>query len=135
RDMGVDRMCIDPKPACTPGPGMCDPTCRTGCPLCDQKCSINTAGALTCNVPYAQSYPKALGQNCTIASSGTVDQTDNCGPGLVCVEDGCFPRCYQFCKSNADCVGSACTRDVGGGQKVCDVAFMDACSPLQGDAA
>ncbi len=91
-DMAVDRIdtateerppiCIEPKPGCTPGSGICDPTCRTGCSICTEKCSVNTIGALTCNEPRMQGYPRMVGQDCTIESAGAVGQTDNCGPGL-----------------------------------------------------
>jgi hypothetical protein len=70
--------------------------------------------------------------NCMLASTGSPDQTDNCGPGMVCIEEGCFPRCFQFCRSDQDCPTSACTRDVPAktGHKVCDVPFADNCVPL-----
>ena len=131
-DVDTGTICIDePVPGCTPGSGMCDPACRTGCE-CPEKCSVNANGALTCNRPRMQGYPKILGQDCTIESAGAAVQTDNCGPSLVCIEDGCFSRCFQFCKSNADCPGSSCTREIGGGQRVCDVPFVDTCVPLGG---
>jgi hypothetical protein len=91
-------------------------------------------GALTCNAPRMIGYPKGQGDSCTIESGGSSAQTDNCGPGLVCIEDGCFARCFRFCKNDGDCTNAACSRDVGGGQKVCDVPFVDTCVPLMGMA-
>ena len=128
-------VCFDARPGCAPRDGgLCDPYCQTGC-ACGTKCSINTIGNLTCNPPSAIQFPRAVMQDCNeVIASGSPDQTDNCGPGLVCINEGCpFPRCFQFCRTDADCPASACTRDVGGltsGQKVCEVPFADSCVPL-----
>jgi hypothetical protein len=132
-DMKLDVTCFDARANCTPDPGKCDPYCQTGC-ACGQKCSVNTLGALTCNQPRAFQFPRAVMDDCNeVILPDTPQQTDNCGPGLVCVNEGCFPRCFRFCRSDADCPGSSCTRDIGGqssGHKVCDVPFMDSCVPL-----
>jgi len=134
----AEVSCFQPDPTCTPSTaGLCDPACQSGCG-CREKCSINTNGALTCNAPRMQGFPRGLMQDCTIESGGSGAQTDNCGPGLVCIEDGCFARCFQFCKKDGDCTNSTCTRDTVGadggatGQKVCDVPFVDSCIPLMG---
>jgi len=123
--------CFQPVAGCTSGAGTCDPTCQTGC-ACRQKCSVSTNGTLTCNAPQMQGFPRGLMQSCTYESLGSNQQTDNCGPGLVCVDDECFPRCYKFCQTDNDCTTASCTRDIGGGQKVCDVPFVDTCVPLMG---
>jgi hypothetical protein len=68
-------------------------------------------------------------QFCTIYNRGLPTQTDDCVPGSVCMPDGCDDRCYKFCLDDSDCDNAACDRDVGGGQKVCDVPFQ-ACSPV-----
>jgi len=134
-DMKSDVACFEVRPDCTPGPGMCDPACQTGC-ACGTKCSVNTLGALTCNTPHPLGFPRAVMQDCMEPiSPGTAAQTDNCGPGLVCVDQGCaFPRCFQFCKNDGDCPTSACSRDLGttapSTQKVCEVPFADTCVPL-----
>ena len=49
----------------------------------------------------------------------------------LCVVDGCSTtgRCYQFCKADKDCSSAPCSKDVGGGQKVCDVPTV-ACNPV-----
>lgn len=68
-----------------------------------------------------------------ISFEGTSNQTDNCQPGLVCLEDFCGKRlCHAFCRSDADCPNAACARDVGSGNRICDVPFVDTCAPLPG---
>jgi hypothetical protein len=107
----------------------CDPVCQSGCSTCGQKCSSNTNGAPTCNVPLP-TRPKGLGEACAIASASSSAQTDDCAPGLVCVMDTCASRCYKFCKSDMDCGASTCTRDAGGGVKICDVQPVT-CNPIR----
>lgn len=125
---GTDAACFAPKAGCTPqGSGRCDPACQSGCG-CREKCSVNTAGGLTCNAPSGTGRRQLL-ETCDITSAGASAQTDNCAPGLVCLEDGCNGRCYQFCHGDADCPGSTCSRDAGGGVKVCDVPEVD-CDPV-----
>lgn len=137
-DLMPETMCIQPVAGCTSGPGMCDPACQTGCTTdCRAKCSVNTAGVLTCNEPKMTGYPKGVMDVCQIDSLGLPGQTDNCGPGLVCI-DSCGLHCFKFCKSDGDCSNATCTRDVVGpdggatGQKICDVPFVDSCVPLPG---
>src|SRR4051794_8602799 len=108
-------VCFDARPDCTPRDGgLCDPYCQTGC-ACGTKCSLNTLGALTCNPPHPVVFPRTVMQDCMEPiSAGTSSQTDNCGPGLVCVDQGCpFARCFQFCRGDDDCPTSACSRDLG----------------------
>ena len=78
------------------------------------------------------SRPRGLGEECYIAFPGSAEQTDDCAPGLICLNDGCGSRCYQFCKTDADCFISTCTGDAGGGVKVCDVQSV-ACNPVTND--
>jgi len=109
--------------------GACDPLCNVGCSACDQKCSVNTAGARTCNAPAGT--PANLMERCFLTQSGgdLSTQTDNCGPGQVCIEPTtCGPLCYHFCRSDADCPGQRCGRALGNGVKVCDAAFTN-CDP------
>jgi hypothetical protein len=133
-DAGTDEpvMCINtPVSGCTPDTAgkKCDPVCQVGC-ACREKCSANTAGTLTCNVPLSGLRPKGLGEGCNPASLGSAAQTDDCMPGLVCLQDSCSARCYHFCKTDADCPNSTCTRTAGGSVKVCDVQFVT-CNPVK----
>ena len=127
------QVCFDARPSCTPtDAGLCDPFCQTGCG-CTEKCSVNTAGAATCN-QLAPGQVRGVQQPCEAQSSGTAKQIDQCDQGLVCVEDACGSggangRCYQFCRSDNDCTDAPCNRDAGGGFKYCDVPFV-ACTPL-----
>jgi hypothetical protein len=122
-------MCNMPVQGCTADTTKkCDPVCQTGCG-CHEKCSANTMGTLTCNVPL-NLRPKQLGEGCNPSSLGTAAQTDDCAPGLVCVNDACNARCYKFCKTDLDCPMSTCTRDAGGGVKICDVQAVT-CNPVK----
>jgi hypothetical protein len=126
-------MCITPVEGCTPDTTkMCDPACQTGCG-CQQKCSVNTKGTLTCNAPAA-GRPRGLLEACEPLFPGALNQTDICAPGLVCLADGCGARCYQFCKADKDCPSSVCSKDAGGGQKVCDVPNAT-CDPVKAGGA
>jgi hypothetical protein len=120
-------VCFQPVQGCTPGAGTCDPVCQTGCG-CQEKCLSNTTGTLICSVPFA-GRPRALGEGCNKFAPGSATQTDDCMPGLVCMTDGCGDRCYKYCKTDGDCVTSTCTRDAGGGVKICDVPNV-ACNPI-----
>jgi hypothetical protein len=106
----------------------CDPYCQTGCG-CQEKCSINTMGEPTCNVPYKGRVRDTL-EGCNKASEGTSAQTDDCAPGSFCMLDGCGPRCYKVCRKDDDCPTSACTVNAGGGLKACDVPYV-ACNPVK----
>lgn len=70
-----------------------------------------------------------VGEACAITNRGEPDQSDNCAPGGICVDD-CFQSvCYRVCGSDADCPGSSCTRTAGtSGTKVCEVTFTT-CDP------
>jgi hypothetical protein len=127
--------CFDANPGCEPSDAgtdadLCDPFCQTGCGGCHEKCSVNTASALTCN-DVTSTRLKGLLEACTISSGGSDSQSDDCAPGLVCLADGCSSgRCYQFCRKDEDCGNAACDRALGPtGQKVCDVPYAD-CNPV-----
>jgi hypothetical protein len=131
----VGPICYPPRANCTatPDAGLCDPYCETGC-SCVEKCSVNTAGALTCKPLTAGQQVRNLQEPCMVQSSGTANQNDQCAPGLVCVEDSCgggsgSGRCYAFCRNDGECTNAPCNKDVGGGFKVCDVPYRD-CVPL-----
>ena len=129
-DLPVDRPCTGAIASCQPSDaGLCDPVCNTRCG-CLEKCSVNTAGVLTCNAPTAG--PPGLLGPCAQIDFGS-KQTDNCAPGQVCATprgDTCNPRCYQFCRTNSDCTnGASCSIDAGGGNSLCDVPPV-ACDPV-----
>jgi hypothetical protein len=104
----------------------CDPVCRTGCG-CQEKCAVIN-GALGCTTPFGTLG--AVGAACSVM----IDGSDNCSPGLTCMVDGCGSRCYAYCRSDLDCPMSACNRDAGGGQKVCDVPYVS-CNPVTANPA
>jgi hypothetical protein len=129
-DKKPDAPCtIKPVMSCTPVAGKCDPQCQTGCDGCYQKCSVNTMGALTCNAP-SNGGTGQEGDTCEQVLAGTEQQTDNCSPGLVCVDRACKFECAKLCRGNDDCPGSTCSRDYATGFKVCDVKAVD-CNPVR----
>ena len=94
--------------------GMCDPVCQSGCSGCRDKCSVNTAGALTCNPPTATMYPRTLMQSCTLDSERDGgNRPTTARPGWSASRSSrVSARCFQFCKSDGDCTNSTCTREV-----------------------
>ncbi len=131
--------CWAPVASCTSNyvdGGACDPVCNVGCPACTQKCSVNMAGAMTCN-PNPQGVPTVGPLQSCLVNQPTGDmatQTDNCMPGHVCIgPTTCGTLCYQFCRTDADCSSKNCGRSIGNGLKVCDVA-PSACDPLDTNA-
>jgi hypothetical protein len=134
-DASPEVSCLPPVVTCTPSPagtGLCDPVCNTGC-ACNEKCSVNSAGALTCNPP-APKPPNESPETCsvTLPAGDVSHQTDDCPAGTICTNlTTCGWICRQFCRSNSDCASQNCGRDVGGGLKVCDVPILD-CDPVPG---
>ena len=106
-DATIDVACFQPVAT--------EPTCPTTC-KCHEKCAV-VNGALTCTAPFGAGK---VGDACTTATDGS----DNCSPGLTCIMDGCGARCYAYCRTDVDCPMSACSRDGGAGQKVCDVPYV-----------
>ena len=124
-----DAACFAPVAGCTVDKThMCDPVCQSGCTGCHQKCSVNTAGTVTCNAPLT-TLARDEGQSCTPASEGTPVQTDDCKPGLVCFDENCGSLCVRFCRVDGDCPNSTCTRQLPGGLKGCDVP-PTTCNPV-----
>ncbi|HVR61358.1 MAG TPA: hypothetical protein VMU50_05630 [Polyangia bacterium] len=127
-------MCIEPRAMCTSQvpDGMCDPYCRSGC-ACQQRCLANTLGDVNCVDPLAGSL--GAGMECVVASSGLATQTDACTPGSVCIREPCGMHCFTYCRSDADCPNSTCSRPANttmgnpGGFKVCEFPFTT-CDPL-----
>lgn len=133
-DVPPDCPCTGAIASCPPSDaGLCDPVCNLGCRDCFDKCSVNTAGELTCNAPTPGAPVGIFGQ-CAQVNSGS-GQTDNCAPGEFCFTNGeCGSRCYQFCRVNSDCAnGASCSRDAGGGNKFCDSPPAD-CNPVKSAA-
>ncbi len=130
-DMQPDAPCIPAVAGCTPSDaGICDPVCNVGCEDCHTKCNVST-GRLTCNQPYPGKM--ATTQTvCTLETLGAAGTTDNCAPGNTCISAECGNDCFQFCRVNSDCNNANCSRDAGGGYKVCDVPFNDTCDPITG---
>jgi hypothetical protein len=122
-DMGADLACFAPVATCTAAAGLtCDPVCQTGC-KCHEKCAV-VSGALACKAPFGTLGH--VGDACVTATDGS----DNCAPGLTCMVDGCGARCYAYCRADKDCPTSACNRDAGAAQKVCDVPYVS-CHPIR----
>ena len=125
-------VCLTPVSNCTTtyvDGGACDPVCNVGCGSCDKKCSVNSAGARTCNAPVGTLA--GLMKSCLVTqtSGNPSTQTDNCGPGQVCLEPStCGAQCYQFCRNDLDCPSQNCGRDLGNGLKACDVPLVN-CDP------
>jgi hypothetical protein len=125
--------CFDARPNCqSSDAGVCDPYCQTRC-LCHEKCTIGSTGPLACVSAPSSGYA-GLGQGCTLTIS-TAAQSDLCAPGQVCMVDECSGgsgngRCFAFCRNDADCPNSQCTRSLNG-QMLCDVPFV-ACNPVVG---
>jgi hypothetical protein len=118
----VPPPCFDARPNCDPSDaGLCDPLCQTGCG-CRQKCTVNADGGLACG-------QVASNAGAPLDPCDPTAANDSCGPGLVCMNDQCFGRCYQFCRADLDCPGSFCSRIAPGGLKVCDVPIAD-CNPI-----
>lgn len=84
-----------------------------------------TGGSDKTRPPYA---------SCLISNFGQSTQSDNCMPGLICLDDcGTAQHCYPMCSTDADCPESACTRPIiGKTQKVCEQPFT-ACMPTTGE--
>jgi hypothetical protein len=137
---GKVTICLDPVPNCTTpadAGGLCDPVCNKGCGACDQKCSVNSAGSLTCNPLSSPDNTVGILANCFPSMSGNdpATQSDNCQPGTACVNhNACASRCYKFCRKSTDCpTGASCSIDAGSGKSFCDVPLTQ-CDPVNGAA-
>jgi hypothetical protein len=129
----ADAACFAPVTNCAADTSKgCDPVCQKGCTGCHQKCSVITTGTVpgtpTCNEP-SPTLPRTEGQSCSPVSEGESAQTDDCEPGLVCVEESCGTLCVRFCRADKDCPNSTCTRMLPGGLMGCDVP-PSACNPV-----
>jgi hypothetical protein len=132
---------------CVSGSGVCDPVCDTGC--CPGfKCSaINrpqNGGTFSADIGCVPLDPKSeLNQSCSPVRRGTLDRSDNCQRGLVCVDIYNGSSCLKLCRDDGDCpTGIPCEQrklDVSGtvkvsvcgvGTTVCDpTAETSSCPP------
>ena len=139
RDAGdstpADLLCEAPSmPSCmAESKGICDPVCQTGdCDWCGQKCSYVYAAEQGEVVPACVGTGTGtLTRPCTVSSSGSERQSDDCAPGSICLapDDDSGPTyCFGLCRSQADCLfGSPCGQralsSAGGVVDVCDPPF------------
>jgi hypothetical protein len=99
---GAGGQCANPiAPLCqtTPAGSMseCDPVCQTGCG-CGLRCNVTMTG-VACAPPEGA---KLVGAICQPGS-------DDCAPGLACLEESCgtnLGRCYRYCRDAAGCGAS-----------------------------
>ena len=99
---GAGGQCANPiAPLCqtpvTPPITGCDPVCQTGCG-CGLRCNVTMSG-VACAAPVGA---KLVGAICQPG-------TDDCGPGLACLEETCgtnLGRCYRYCRDGAGCGAS-----------------------------
>jgi hypothetical protein len=111
----------------------CDPVCQTGaCAWCAQKCSYSYApGAVGTQPACASKGARTLAESCTVVSSGSPEQADDCAPGSICLAPtigDSFAYCFSLCRSDVDCpYGVACGQRklsaAGGLIFVCDPAY------------
>jgi hypothetical protein len=137
----TDVKCFGPSTT-----GVCDPVCQTGdtCNWCSQKCTYaadvnHPEPQPTCSDSAKLLTPLA---QCTIAHSATVEQSDDCMPGYICLQPtpgSDPPYCFQLCAVPQDCVGMvACGQRAlfsgGGDVSVCDPPYHSCagtcCDPL-----
>jgi len=133
----------------------CDPVRQkantTAGQCCDtQYCSYSAVtGKGVCVAKQAASSIKA-GDRCSFENAGTANQTDNCGPNMVCMtteQGGNNYRCMIRCEANRDCPNVNCSSRAGISEdfvvqvKVCDPgAYLECgtdttqcCNPLSLD--
>lgn len=119
---GAGGQCPNPiVPLCqtSSASATCDPVCQTGCG-CGLRCNVTTAG-LGCAPPQGA---KKVGELCQSGS-------DDCAPGLVCLQEACgtnVARCYRYCMDGSACgTNGVCGTSVelpngtSSGQRACDL--------------
>lgn len=104
---------VCPKPplaGCTARDGLaCDPVCQSGC-CSNQKCSaLNTDGEFGC-VALVGVKIWHLNEPCDPSNRGLPDRTDNCSPGLICVEGNTARTCLKLCRDDSDCGDTTCEK-------------------------
>jgi len=140
--------CPAPNLTCSGGSatGICDPVCQTGgCDWCNQKCSYAFDGVTTQSI-CASKAQKVFPQACQVTSSGSLQQSDDCAPGSICLAPTIgdnFTYCFGLCRSKADCLyGVECGQrrlsPAGGLVGVCDPPYDqcgaggNCCDPVAG---
>jgi hypothetical protein len=144
----VSMMCPAPNLACSgkSTTGTCDPVCQTGnCDWCNQKCTYAFNGAAVQSI-CASKDQKVFPQACQVTSSGSLQQSDDCAAGSICLAPtigDAFTYCFGLCRSKADCLyGVECGQrklsPAGGLVGVCDPPYDQCgvdgtcCDPIAG---
>jgi hypothetical protein len=146
----VRMTCPAPNLACSGGitTGTCDPVCQTGnCDWCNhnQKCTYAFDGTVAQAV-CAKSGQGVFPQACQVTSSGSLQQSDDCATGSICLAPtigDAFTYCFGLCRSKAECLyGAECgprkLSPAGGSVSVCDPPYDQCgvdgkcCDPLAG---
>lgn len=147
RDGGPSEMCEPktvPTGTCSVQTDLaCDPVCQTGC-CSDQKCTVMNVpaeGALAAKLGCSPATPlRGFGETCDASNAGTPDRSDNCQPGLACVDGDVTAICLKLCRGDADCTdGARCEQRKLDGQgtalaSVCGLPAT-ACSPTAAAAS
>lgn len=76
-----------------PGPDPIQPTLDAG------------SGDLT-TLPEVGPVLRMLGETCDARNPGTAQRSDNCAPGLVCIDGNTQSLCFKICTNNSECGGS-----------------------------
>jgi hypothetical protein len=144
----ASMACPAPNLACSGGSttGACDPVCQTGrCDWCTQKCTYAFDGVTTQSI-CASKAQKVFPQACQVTSSGSLQQSDDCATGSICLAPTIgdnFTYCFSLCRGKADCLyGVECgprrLSPAGGLVGVCDPPYDQCgaggkcCDPVAG---
>jgi len=123
---------------CMSRTGVCDPVCGTGCCQLEKCSAVNrpqnggTSRAEIGCVPLKRI--REINQSCSPVNRGTPERSDDCQPGLVCVDFDTTSSCLKLCRDDGDCPpGVQCEQrklDISGtvSVSVCGVATTD-CDP------
>lgn len=92
---------------------LCDPVCQSGC-CPEQKCTVlnqksasisSRVGPFGCAPTGTRSQ---LGETCTPSHAGTTARSDDCLPGLICMDgDQQSSFCFKLCRGPEDCDSGA----------------------------
>lgn len=132
-------------PVCSVSSATC--TDDIGCAACEQKCSY-VVGPSGIDIQASCVTPDGdLGEfeECHIQREGTKDQSDDCGPGQICLRPSGSEEvkfCFRLCATSADCIRAECGSrplfSAGPPVNVCDPPYVQvgagACDPLVGNS-